>query len=63
MIREIDATDECLTGQRLYGDDFGTAEIANWYKDEENAYFEQATAKSPESPNSDYPYAAQTGRT
>ena len=56
MIREIDATDECLTGQRLYGDDFGTAEIANWYKDEENAYFEQATANKPESPNSDYPY-------
>jgi len=46
MISEIDATDECLTGQRLYGDDFGTAEIANWYKDEENAYFEQATAKT-----------------
>jgi SAM-dependent methyltransferase len=56
MIREIDATEECLTGRRLYGDDFAIAEIENWYKDEENAYFEQATANKPESPDSDYPY-------
>ncbi len=56
MIRENDAIDECLTGRRLYGDDFGIAEIESWYKDEENAYFEQATAKKPESPNGEYPY-------
>jgi SAM-dependent methyltransferase len=56
MIRETDDTDECLTGRRLYGDDFGIAEIENWYKDEENAYFEQVTANRRESPNTDYPY-------
>jgi SAM-dependent methyltransferase len=56
MTGEIDATDDCLSGQRLYGDDFGIAEIERWYRDEENAYFDQATANKPESANSDYPY-------
>jgi SAM-dependent methyltransferase len=58
MTGDIDTTEECLTGRRLYGDDFGIAEIENWYKDEENAYFEMATANRQQSDKSDYGYAA-----
>jgi SAM-dependent methyltransferase len=53
---DIDSTDECLTGNRLYGDDFGIADIEQWYKDEENAYFEQVTAKKPDSASFENPY-------
>ncbi|HXY55561.1 MAG TPA: class I SAM-dependent methyltransferase [Nitrospirota bacterium] len=32
--------DECLTGNYLYGDDFGEQDILKWFRDEENAYYQ-----------------------
>lgn len=34
--------DTFLTGQRLYGDDFDVAAIEQWYRDEEEAYYDLA---------------------
>ena len=35
----ISEIDECLQGNKLYGDNFSLKEIAAWFKDEEQGYF------------------------
>lgn len=39
----VDPLAECFAGNRLHGDDFGPAELAAWYADEETAYQSIAT--------------------
>jgi SAM-dependent methyltransferase len=35
-----DDIDACLEGRKLYGDDFSPQELASWYADEEEGFFE-----------------------
>jgi SAM-dependent methyltransferase len=36
----LEVTEAHLTGQRLYGEDFSSEEIARWYRQEEEAYLD-----------------------
>jgi len=59
MIAETDEmTRECFAGRRLYGDDFGSDAIKEWYADEENAYFTLVNSNKEASENEAYGYDA-----
>jgi SAM-dependent methyltransferase len=38
--KEQAEVEKCLLGEKLYGDDFGPAEIEIWFRDEESAYYD-----------------------
>lgn len=51
-------TELALRGEALYGDDFSTDEIASWFEDEREGYFDLYGSAEPVAETSSYQFAA-----
>jgi SAM-dependent methyltransferase len=54
----MDIASKYLSGDKLYGDDFNSAEIATWFKEEEYGYYYLGKANAKLSEPSEYGYHA-----